>query len=446
MAETQEHIPMITKVRVKHFRSIEDAEFTLEPLTVLVGPNASGKSNLLDLFAFLGDIATGGLEAAVNGRGGIDDIGWRSPTGRVVGPEFTIECKFAHCVLQYHLSLVRNTGNEYSVNEETAQVFVEDSKEPIRRVAFRYGKLVYPSVRRLLRRSIEQSAMAGHSNSPDGSTLEAHIRLLERENTKKLLLFSDFAILYIFYLGHLLELGGLVENGHGDVLVNVLLAFTEHAQGFQCYQIEPTLLHAPTLMENSRRLASDGSNLASALRALIRNNRLHAGELKSCLAAVMPGFQDLRVSSTGSHGVVRIKHERTAKGEKSTWFDLYHEADGTIRLLALLVALYQTPSLSLTCLEEPESAIHPGALAVVADVLKEAVLRGQVLVTTHSPDLIGQLPIESIRAVSSDSGSTKVGPVAEHQMQSVTEGLFSAGEIHQMEGLYPSPAGGQAEC
>ena len=62
--------PYITRVWARNFRSIEHAELELGRLTVLVGPNASGKSNLLDILGFLADAARDGLEAAVTRRGG----------------------------------------------------------------------------------------------------------------------------------------------------------------------------------------------------------------------------------------------------------------------------------------------------------------------------------------------------------------------------------------
>jgi predicted ATPase len=121
----------------------------------------------------------------------------------------------------------------------------------------------------------------------------------------------------------------------------------------------------------------------------------------------------IKVTQAGSFLVVELNHEDTAKDGRKNWFDLSLESDGTLRLLGLLVALLQDPSPSLVAIEEPELTIHPGALAVLADFMKEAILRTQVLVTTHSPDLIDRLPIESIRAVTAEGGSTKAGMVAE---------------------------------
>ena len=79
--------------------------------------------------------------------------------------------------------------------------------------------------------------------------------------------------------------------------------------------------------------------------------------------------------------------------------------------------------------------VHPGALPVLADELVEAVERTQVLVTTHSPDLVARMPLESLRVVEMTAGGTKVGPVSEHQADAINDKLFSAGDMIRIQGL-----------
>jgi predicted ATPase len=201
------------------------------------------------------------------------------------------------------------------------------------------------------------------------------------------------------------------------------------------YHIFPNLLRDSQKVSDPYPLKERGDNLASALRDMIRQQSPFLPELKQALAYVVPGVRDIKVTQAGSFLVVELNHEDTAKDGRKNWFDLSLESDGTLRLLGLLVALLQDPSPSLVAIEEPELTIHPGALAVLADFMKEAILRTDVLVTTHSPDLIDRLPIESIRAVTAEGGSTKAGMVAEYQIKSVKEGLFLPGELHRMEGL-----------
>jgi len=74
-------------------------------------------------------------------------------------------------------------------------------------------------------------------------------------------------------------------------------------------------------------------------------------------------------------------------------------------------------------------------MGVLSDVIQEASLRSQIMVTTHSPDLLDRLPIDSIRAVEFVDGETRVGKVSERQAGAVKELLFTPGELHSMEGL-----------
>ena len=135
--------------------------------------------------------------------------------------------------------------------------------------------------------------------------------------------------------------------------------------------------------------------------------------------------------------VTQLRHTNTSHSGANAWFDLSQESDGTLRLLGLLVALYQHPYLGFIGIEEPELTVHPGALAALADVLQEASRRSQILVTTHSPDLIDRLSTDQLRVVKLVKGVTEIGPVLQTQAEAVRQNLFSPGELHRMEGLEP---------
>ena len=115
-------------------------------------------------------------------------------------------------------------------------------------------------------------------------------------------------------------------------------------------------------------------------------------------------------------------------------------SDGTIRLIAILAALYQSPPRTLVVIEEPERNIHPGALAVLADVIKEASTRMQVVITTHSPDLIDHFDPDAIRVVERVDGATVVGRMDATQRGVVRDKLFTTGELLRMEGLHRDEA------
>lgn len=112
-------------------------------------------------------------------------------------------------------------------------------------------------------------------------------------------------------------------------------------------------------------------------------------------------------------------------------FDVRQESEGFRRFLAHLIALYQTPSKQTLLFEHPESGLHPGALQSLAEEFKDCADegRGQVIITTHSPQLLDYFAVESIRVVDIDEQKTRIERLAPEQLQSVKEHLLVPGEL-----------------
>jgi predicted ATPase len=211
-----------------------------------------------------------------------------------------------------------------------------------------------------------------------------------------------------------------------------LMRFHRYLLGMRFYHIFPNTIREPQKLENARPLDEDAGNLASVLRQIKREYPEMYASLKDGLGHLIARVSDLDVTSAGGYLVVRLRHDGPHRG---LWFDLSQESDGTVRLLGLLTALYQPGDISLIGIEEPELTVHPGALAVLADILNEASSRSQVVVTTHSPDLIDCVTdyrhVESLRIVELVDGVTTVGQVASPQVEAVKRHLFSPGELHR---------------
>jgi predicted ATPase len=151
------------------------------------------------------------------------------------------------------------------------------------------------------------------------------------------------------------------------------------------------------------------------------------GELQNALAAIVPGIEDVTTLQVGSFLSTMLVHSKL--GDRAPNFDLGSESDGTIRSLALLTALYHSSVSRYIAIEEPELAIHPGAVRVLAQVILEISKRQQVIVTTHDPDMLDYFPVESIRVVRIEGLSTTVDPVTSSQKRAVRESLITAGEL-----------------
>jgi len=366
----------ITHLRVRNFRSLANIDLALEPLTVFVGPNGAGKSNIVDVLRFVRDAINFGLDNAIIERHGMSALRRWSAKGRPRDVEIQIYLRRRETEVEYSFTLGSELRGEYRVKQE--KCIVKNIKKGVQVYEIQDGKWIQP---------------------PEGFGQQKNLRI---SNTNLVLPSYPFLDLYMF-------LGDLKRMGF--------------------YTIYPGTLQEPQKPANPNPLEEEGQNLASVLRALKRRKR-PTQEILVALSKVSQDISDFSVTQVGGYLVTRLHH-----GEGGPAFELAQESDGTLRMLGILTALYQVPPRPLLAIEEPELTIHPGALGVLCDALKEASSRSQVLITTHSPDLIYQFPAEVLRVVEKVNGATLVGPVAEHQRQAITQKLFAPGELMRMEGL-----------
>ncbi len=391
----------ITRLWARNFKSIRKLDLELGSLTVLVGPNASGKSNVLDVLRFISFALRRDLDSAVTTRQGIGAVRRSTPKGGSRDVEVGFTAERGDFRFKYRFVLGSRSGI-YRVKRERGVVTpAYPDEEPVE-FELRDGRLVKP--RGLDEEQLETSELA--------LPLLRHTlfsRPTEPPSRRQ-----------------------RTSRTYRDV--NAVLSFFSW---MQIYRLFPDDMREPRRPTNAFLLLEDGYNLASVLRGMVKRKAPYLAEIKSALGQVVPGLADLHVQQSGGFNVVKLRHSAGEDNGGGSTFDLSQESDGTVRLLGLLTALYQEHPPTLIGIEEPELTIHPGALATLAEVMVEAASRTQVLVTTHSPDLIDRLPIESLRAVQIVDGCTEVGPVSETQAEAVRDGLFTSGELHSMEGLRP---------
>jgi predicted ATPase len=198
------------------------------------------------------------------------------------------------------------------------------------------------------------------------------------------------------------------------------------------FAIFPNTLRDPQKPSAQKVLSEHGENLATVIRELKSKKPEAIEAIIAALDNVVGGIRDIRVQQVGGFLATELKHVMSSK--HTAWLDLSQESDGTLRMLGLLVALYQGQR-SFLAIEEPELTLHPGALAVLSDVLGEVANRGQLLITTQSPDLIARFPADQLRVVEREEGLTRIGRIAEDQRQTINDKLFSAGDLLRIEGL-----------
>jgi predicted ATPase len=209
------------------------------------------------------------------------------------------------------------------------------------------------------------------------------------------------------------------------------------------YNLNPDVIRDLQPPDTGEVLRRDGSNLASVFGLLAKENSDVKDRVVEFLSKVVPGVEGVEVKYLGKKETLEFR--QVIGSNESPWrFTAENMSDGTLRALGIITALFQSNNgngnrVPLVGIEEPETAVHPGAAGVLRDALQVASKRTQVLVTSHSPDLLDDKGIEaeSILAVLNDKGSTKIGPLDEADRSVLRDRLYTVGELMRIGSLKP---------
>jgi len=370
---------MIKKVWAKNYRSLADVQVDLDPVTILVGHNGSGKSNLVDVLRFIYDSLRLGLDSAIINRSGMSTLRRWSSKGRPYDVEVGLQVKTKTFHGYYTFTLGSERRGEYRVKRELCRI--------------RDGK------------SQNDTIFETHNGIWVQHPDDLSPPVPERSLVLSLIATSEpYAQLY------------------------------DYLTSFGFYNIYPNALTEPQKPANPYPLDEHGTNLASALREIQRTRKAPFDNLTQAIQEVIPGVLGFKVDQVGGYFVTRLRHDMADK--RRALFELSQESDGTLRMLGILVALHQDPPRALLALEEPELTIHPGALGLLWGEIENASDNCQILVTTHSPDLLDMCQVDQIRVVEKVEGVTLIAPIEEKQKQAIQERLFAPGELLRMQGLY----------
>ncbi len=383
------------RVELKNWRSIGACDVSLGPLTFLVGPNGSGKSNFVDALRFVSDALNQSLDHAIRDRGGVNEVRRRSgghPNN------FTIRLSFRTEKLsgRYVFEVSAATNGAWTVRRELCHVLVVD--EVFER--------------------------------PDGITFDV------REGAV-----FDFPA----HLGKAPPAASdrlFLTNASGYPPFRAVFDALSR-MGF--YNLNPDAMRRLQPPDPGFLLKRDGSNVASAL-ARLEANAARKQRLIEYLAKVVPGVSDVSHKALGPAETVEFR--QLVEGASDTWrFTALNMSDGTLRAVGILLALLQVGNGADTpfvAIEEPETALHPAATNVLLDALRDAADRMQVLVTSHSADLLEDKGVhdDQILAVAADGNRTRIDRLDRPGREALKDRLYTAGELLRMNRLVPEPETG----
>lgn len=386
---------MITRLSIQHYRSIENLDLALGPVNVLVGRNGAGKSNIVDTVKFVRDALRYGLDQAITDRNGIASIRQWSPTRPY---DISIAIEVERRVLDQ-----REYGRFSFTLASSGQGYVIKREEG--------------SWNGLVRTAESSKPVIAHSSY----TRDAEGRVacvIMGETIKPLAADENELFLVSRSVAWLSGLKSLLTD-------------------FEKYAIFPNTLRQAQRQSTETYLTMHGDNLASVLKRMRNKKKSEAiSEITTSMQMVIPDLESILIQSVGSFIVPQFRVRSPANNGKVHSFDVDQLSDGGLRILGLLVALYQDPIPATIALEEPELTVHPGALQLISDSIAEVSGTAQILVTTHSPEFLDRFAPADIIAVEYENEVTVARPLAKHQVEAVRGNLFSLGQLMSMEGLH----------
>lgn len=377
--------PFLTRVTLKHYKSIAGCSVALSPLTIVVGRNAAGKSNFVDALCFVRDALRVSLDFALRDRGGIGEVRRRSgghPTHIGMRLDWKLDAQHG----RYAFEIGAQPSGGFVVKREQCEVRAQTGVH--------------------------------HFDVTDGWVTGSHPTFPPASKDR----------LYLVNASGLAPFRPLY-----DALSNM---------GF--YNLSPKSIRDLQDPDDGVLLGKFGENLASVVARLERMEPAKRARIEEYLNMVAPTVHGFEFKELGPKHTLQFR--QVVEGQSHPWrFWAANMSDGTLRALAVLVAVFQSAvdhPVPLVAIEEPETALHPAAARVLLESLREASRDRQILVTSHSSEMLDTPDIdpEELLVVVGNSGTSRISRIDDASITALRTHLCTAGELLRLDQIAPSAA------
>jgi predicted ATPase len=379
MTAKKKRTARIEYLRVENYRALKHVELEdLTPLTVLLGPNGSGKSTVFDVFAFLSECFESGLRRAWDRRGRAKELKTRGSDGPLV-----IEIKYrepGYSPITYHLAIDERRGAPV-VTEEWLQWTRGSHGKPFRFLDYKEG---------------HGRAISGESPDIAATRVEFPLKSADLIAVNALGQFAD----------------------HPRVA-----ALRDFITGWYVSYFSVDETRGQPEAGPQERLSRTGDNVANVIQYLAEQHPNRLEKIFEVLRERVPRVERVLAEPMPDGRLLLQIKDAPFESPVLARF----ASDGTLKMLAYLVLLYDPNPPPFIGIEEPENFLHPRLLPELAEECRKASERGQLLVTTHSPFFVNALRPKEVRVLYRDSsGYTQAVSAAD--IQGVTE-FMAAGAL-----------------
>jgi predicted ATPase len=346
------------QIRVEGYRRLLSVPLEMRDLTVMIGANGVGKTSFLDIFSLLAASAKGQLLERIGGS--LEAILTRNKADHLaISLEMSVS---GHAPLKYYLQLIPVRGSSYEISEETlTQQNNPNAFQPQKYIDSRSVNIKYFNIN------------TGHLEPPnwehnpfETSLSQVPKMYQQSENLRKQLASCTFY-------------GALDVSPRSPVRL-------------------------PQEMRPAKLPGANGEDLVSSLYDLRESDLDRFEMVEDTISAAFPDFEKLSFPP-----VAAGKLSMTWKDKNFSRPIYVHElSEGTLRFLWLVTLLQSRELTTLTLIDEPEISLHPELLRLLADLMREASKRTQLIVATHSDRLIRFLEPKEVLIFDAEDGLTTV--------------------------------------
>lgn len=367
----------IASIKIKNYRAFESLEIKSIPaFCVIIGANGTGKSTLFDIFGFLRDSLKNNIRQALQIRGGFNEVITRGKEQE----DIEIELKFRMNILEKERLVT------YSL------VVGQDIGRPVvKREVLRYKRGEYGSPYHFL--DFQKGKGYAITNEEDFEQTDEELNREEQQlESQDILAIKGLGQFQRFKAASAFR--SLIENWHvSDFHIS-------DARGSK------DALYA-------EHLSPAGDNMAVVAQYIYQSHYDIFQIILNKMRERVPGVSQVEAKET-EDGRLILKFQDQAF--KDPFIDRY-VSDGTMKMFAYLILLFDPQPHPLLCVEEPENQLYPSLLHELAEEFASYADRGgQVFVSTHSPDFLNAVPLDSVFWLAKEQGITKIFRAADNEI------------------------------
>lgn len=403
---------MITGIRLRDFKNFRDTRLSVGRFTVIVGTNASGKSNIRDAFRFLHGIGRGyTLPDIIGGKYGVGgQVEWPQMRGAAneivrfqkIRFDITVDFSAEDCVGQYSIGVARDPTSRGGF-KVVSEILSKNQK-----VIFdtRAASIIGPNARQVIARSETLTIANRRTTFPSPDLVQSDQPALSQ--------------LQNFSKGFPHQRAAWADGLMGQLA------------GIRFLDLVPEQMRRPAF-PGQNVLGDSGENLPTVLQAICTDTA-RKSVLMDWIRELTPmDVTDFEFPTDPTTGLVQLAL-REANG---TVISAYSASDGTLRFLAMLAALLGDHPYRMYFLEEIDNGIHPARLRLLLDLIERQTQKGtvQVVTTTHSPDLLSMISDDTFASTSvvyrsPDANEAIITPVADLPNAAALRASQGLGRLH----------------